>query len=90
VEVTSLDAELERLGLDHVDLLKADVEGAEIEMLKGAKRLLDGGEVRSSIASYHVVDGKMSCYAVEDLLRSHGYEAETNFPHHPTTYGWRA
>jgi FkbM family methyltransferase len=89
VEVTSLDAELERLGVDRLDFLKADVEGAEIEMLKGGKRLLEGGEVRSSIASYHTVEGRMSCYAVEDELRSYGYEAETNFPHHPTTYGWK-
>jgi FkbM family methyltransferase len=88
VEVTSLDAELEHLGLDRIDFLKADVEGAEIEMLKGARRTLEGSDARAAIASYHIVDGRMSCYRVEDALKAFGYEVETNFPHHPTTYGW--
>lgn len=89
VEVTALDEELDRLGIDRIDFLKADVEGAEIEMLKGARRTLEKSDAWLSMASYHVVDGGMSCYRVEDLLREFGYEAETNFPHHPTTFGWK-
>ena len=35
VPSTRLDTEVSRLGIDHVDLLKIDVEGAELEVLKG-------------------------------------------------------
>jgi FkbM family methyltransferase len=41
VKVASLDDCLEREGIDHVDFIKMDVEGAEVEVLKGATRLLD-------------------------------------------------
>ncbi len=41
VEVTTLDAELERLGIAHVDMLKVDCEGYDLHVLRGARRLLE-------------------------------------------------
>jgi FkbM family methyltransferase len=41
VQVTSLDAWLELNGIAKVDFIKLDIEGAELEALKGAERLLD-------------------------------------------------
>jgi FkbM family methyltransferase len=40
VRVTTLDAELARLGIDRVDLLKIDVEGNDLAALRGASGLL--------------------------------------------------
>jgi FkbM family methyltransferase len=40
VEVAILDDCLEALGINRVDFIKMDVEGAEVEVLKGATRLL--------------------------------------------------
>lgn len=40
VEVDALDNQLDRLGIDHVRLWKLDVEGFEVEALRGAKRSL--------------------------------------------------
>jgi len=89
VEVASLDRELERQGVDRLDFLKLDVEGAEIEAVRGARDTLTNHDVRVAIASYHQVDGRKTCYEVERLLRDYGYHAETNFPLHLTTYAHR-
>jgi FkbM family methyltransferase len=87
IEVVSLDEELARLGVDHVDFLKMDIEGAEIEAVRGARRALEGN-VMVAIASYHIVDGQQTCIALEDILRQWGYRCETGFVH-LTTYAER-
>jgi FkbM family methyltransferase len=45
VQVDTLDEVTERLRIDHIDLLKLDVEGHEVAVLKGATRLLEEGKV---------------------------------------------
>lgn len=42
VRLVPLDAELARLGLPRVDLVKLDIEGHELEALAGMRRLLEG------------------------------------------------
>jgi len=41
VGTSSLDVYLKRQGIDHVDFIKIDAEGAELEIFKGAKLFLD-------------------------------------------------
>jgi FkbM family methyltransferase len=41
VEIATLDESLERLGIQHVDFIKIDVEGAELDVFAGAKRLFE-------------------------------------------------
>ena len=86
VPVVSLDAELSRLGAGRVDFIKMDVEGAEIEALKGAQKTLQSSPVTLAVASYHLVDGKKSHVELEKVLASFGYAAETGHPQHLTTY----
>lgn len=45
VEVTTLDALCADRGIDHVDLLKIDVEGGELDVLEGARGLLEVGAI---------------------------------------------
>ena len=40
VPLTTLDSLMEREGVDHIHLLKVDVEGSELAVLRGANRLL--------------------------------------------------
>lgn len=47
VPVTTLDHISEKLGIDQIDLLKVDVEGHEINVLKGASEMLSQGKVKS-------------------------------------------
>ncbi len=62
VQVRRLDGILEELGIDHVDMLKIDVEGAEEAVLRGADRILPAtdriavettaGEVGTGVRSF--------------------------------------
>jgi len=84
--VAGLDNELARLGVTRVDFIKADIEGAELELIKGAVKTLSSGDVKLAIASYHKVDGKKSCFELERMLARLGFKTETSHPGHLTTY----
>lgn len=86
IQTVSLDRALEQLGIDHVDLIKMDIEGAEIEAVKGARRLMEQPGVHFAIASYHVLDGVKTSTLLEPQFAQLGYSAVTEFPSHPTTY----
>jgi hypothetical protein len=75
--------------MDRIDFIKMDVEGAEIEALKGSMNTLKEFDVNLAIASYHEVDGKKTSHEVEKLLSEYGYEAKTSFPMHLTTFGFK-
>ena len=54
VSVTTLVQVLNRLGTNQIDLMKIDVEGAELEVLKGSEELLTSKKIsRIVIAAYH-------------------------------------
>jgi FkbM family methyltransferase len=86
----SLDAEVARQGLATVDLIKMDIEGAEIEAVQGARRLMEHPNCHFAIASYHVVDGQRTSFALEKYFAAEGYRAITEYPAHLTTYAARA
>lgn len=45
VQITQLDIFCERNGISYIDLLKMDVEGNELNVLKGGERILQAGNV---------------------------------------------
>ena len=53
VPVRPLDDILAGLGIDHVDYIKMDIEGAEREALKGAKNTLRRDKPVIMIDAYH-------------------------------------
>lgn len=89
VSVVKLDDELKKIGIERVDFIKMDIEGAEIEAIKGAKRLLTNYDINLAIASYHIVNGEKTCFKLEKLLKKYGYKTFTSFPEHLTTYGFK-
>jgi len=56
VPAITLDAFVERHGIKRVDFIKADIEGAERNMLRGAKRILKEFAPKLSICTYHLPD----------------------------------
>jgi len=90
VPVVGLDAELRRFNIGNVDFVKMDVEGAEVEALKGSEETLRKNHPSLAIASYHVVKGKQTYHEVERLLRGMGYEVETSCVEHSITYAHKS
>jgi FkbM family methyltransferase len=77
VEAVTLDQFCRTHGLDQIDYLKLDVEGAEFMALKGASTLLSRKAIRhlQFEVSRKMLDGlSTSAKPVFDLLHSHGYE----------------
>ena len=73
--------------LKRLDFVKMDIEGAEIEALKGAKKALNKFFPKTVIASYHIRDGSKTAGWVENFLIDQGFKSWTGFPAHLTTYG---
>ncbi|MEI6167188.1 MAG: FkbM family methyltransferase [bacterium] len=89
VKVTRLDSELEKLGISKINVLKMDIEGAELEALKGCEQTLKNSQAYICIASYHILDGENTSKRVEKQLREWGYNTTSAFPCHLTAFGWK-
>jgi|GEM_PF-5041258 len=68
VELTTLDAECDRHGFGHLDLLKIDTEGAEVDVLAGAAAILP--HTRHVVLEYHSLAGRAECLGI---LRGAGF-----------------
>lgn len=75
VEVDTLDNILGELGVRRVDFTKMDIEGAEIEALKGMKETLRNNDVKLAIAAYHSTEGKEETYrTIAPWLKRDGFQ----------------
>ncbi len=87
IEVDTLDNILTDLKIKKVNFIKMDIEGAEIEALKGCSGTIKNNpNIHLAIASYHMVHGERTSYALERLFNSFGLRSETKYPSHFTTY----
>lgn len=90
IPVCTLDTALAKLHVSTINLLTMDIEGAEIQALMGARQtLVNNHDINVAIASYHHLNGHPTAPHVEELLRQYGLFAETSYPRHLTTYGYR-
>lgn len=58
VEITTIDEFAEEHNITKIDFIKADIEGAERDMLRGATRVLKEYHPKLSICTYHLSDDK--------------------------------
>ncbi|MEA3417405.1 MAG: FkbM family methyltransferase [Thermodesulfobacteriota bacterium] len=72
VNITSVDELAERVGIDRFDLIKIDVEGYEIPVLRGAKKIIKEG---NPIIFYEVTDGSGVNMKLVDAFRDLGYNS---------------
>lgn len=79
IEVDTLDNILEELGIGKVALIKMDIEGAEIEALKGMGRVLsNNNNVKVVVASYHIVDGQPTYKTITPMMKRMGFDSQFN------------
>lgn len=77
IRVTTLDRMVPP-GLSRVDLLKIDVEGAEVEVLRGAPRVLD--MTQRLVIEFH---SRALLQQVQALLARHGFVSELKVGYYP-------
>jgi FkbM family methyltransferase len=82
IHTKTLDQVVTERTLDRVDFVKMNIEGAEIKALEGAGKTIRQFKPHFAISSDHFVDGDVArgertCGPVEEILRGHGYNAET-------------
>jgi FkbM family methyltransferase len=74
VEAETLDSILENLGIGSVDFVKMDIEGSEIEALKGMQKIL-ASRAQLAIAAYHPVKGRLTHTVIVPQLEQLGFAA---------------
>ncbi|MCR8487462.1 MAG: FkbM family methyltransferase [Crenarchaeota archaeon] len=76
VEVETLDRLIDELKIDKVTFVKIDVEGAELDVLKGSQRVLtENDSLFLAIAAYHYPEEALE---VAEYLRTRGFKVFTN------------
>jgi FkbM family methyltransferase len=89
INLIDLDSFVKEFKITRLNFIKMDVEGAEIEALKGAKNVLKYFSPNIAIASYHMREGAQTAKWLEHFLNEQGYKTWTGFPLHLTTYGYK-
>lgn len=89
VELTALDDYLERIGGPAVDVVKLDVEGAELDVIEGARRTLAANPAILLVVEFLRENARRFGRDVEDLearLRELGFLLFTLTPYGPRRY----
>lgn len=77
VEADCLDNIVSELGLNHVDFVKIDTEGAELEALRGAERTLTSPGIKLCIEAVHVLpDGQPELPSLVSYLESKQFQPQ--------------
>jgi FkbM family methyltransferase len=75
----TIDSFCKREKIEHLDFIKMDIEGAEVEALQGATDTLTKYYPNFVIASYHSVDGELTYIKVESFFKKNNYPYKTIF-----------
>ena len=73
VNADTLDSILEQNGINQVNWIKIDVEGAEFEVLKGSTKTLSSNDI-SLLVEIHNIDDPHHYDNIVDFLKYHNYE----------------
>ena len=91
ISLTTLDAYCQQVQVRQIDLLKLDVEGHELDVLKGAQAMLAQGQIKRIQFEYGgtYIDARILLKDLFDLLLPYGYRFYKIYPnslHHEERY----
>lgn len=75
----SIDDFVDSENINKLDFIKMDIEGAEIEVLKGARITIKSFKPHFAIASYHIVENEVTYKKVEEFFTEMNYPFKTIF-----------
>lgn len=76
VQVSTLDAVAGELGISYISFLKLDTQGTELEILQGARELLEGGRIgliKCEVSFIPFYKGQCLYGDVSRFLQNHGF-----------------
>ena len=80
--MTTVDTFLSENKLERIDVLKIDVEGFELEVIRGAQHALRDGKVKVVQFERHADDMREDTYPlIHDLLHSFGFVKSAEIKH---------
>ncbi len=77
VETITLDDFCSKNNIKHIDILKLDVQGSELDILKGCKRFLEGRKISLIYIEWQVVplyENHRKYYRIAEFLENYNYE----------------
>jgi FkbM family methyltransferase len=90
VPTTTLDAFCQKAGINKIDILKMDTQGAELSILKGAANLLSTekiGIIYSEVLFVPLYEGQASFHDIGSFLSPYGYRLFDLFHHRYSSTG---
>ncbi len=81
----SVDGIMQQQGIKHVDVLHADIQGAELEMLHGAKQSIAEGKINYVFLSTHSQKLHLDCLR---FLKKHGFFILFSADYEKETYSY--
>jgi FkbM family methyltransferase len=74
IDVITIDDLKKSLKIQNISFIKMDIEGAEIEALKGATETLNQNNLFLVIAAYHIRNGNQTCSIISKDLNMHNFD----------------
>lgn len=79
IRTITLDALIEELKIEKIDLLKIDCEGAEVQVIAGAEASLRTGKIKQMVVEFHPnIIGSKACEELHEKILSMNYKPQPN------------
>ncbi|MBB1287126.1 FkbM family methyltransferase [Flavisolibacter sp. BT320] len=88
IPVTTIDTIFQGIPVIKNIFIKMNIEGSEIEAVKGARQTITKYQPRFAIRTNHYVDGFYTDSRIEQELHNYGYRTESTVLSELSTFGW--
>ena len=76
-QAVTIDNWVKNNNVHRLDLIKMDIEGAEIEAIEGCVETIKTLKPKFAIASYHIIDNQPTYIKVEEFFKKMNYPFKT-------------